>query len=383
MLPSWRFLVAVSVGALLGTVDVWAAEESTTHSLDAPATAGLPRGDATSDPLLLLLRSPAIRRELRLEEPQVQSLERLVDAVDEPLWRLRDAQFTSAANSAKAWQLIDRVESSLGEVMRRDQQTQLRQLVVRARGLQGLLSRDVTEGLKLSQDRVQQIAAAFEETRKETQQIQTESAGDGGRHRARMLEKAMADERKKVLGLLTDQQKRRWEQLAGKPYDFSQLPRRYVRAPEIRGVDEWVNSVPLTLSGLRGRVVALHFFTYGCINCIHNQPAYRDWHERFSSKGAVVLGIHTPEGESDRSVSRIRRALQDQDIRYAVAVDNEKENWTAWANHTWPAVYLIDKEGFVRYWWYGELNWQGAQGEKLYRDKIAELLAEGDLSLSK
>ena len=138
-------------------------------------------------------------------------------------------------------------------------------------------------------------------------------------------------------------------------------------APEIRGVDEWINSAPLTLADLRGKVVALHFFTFGCINCVHNQPAYKDWHERFSGKGAVVLGIQTPEGDGDRKLESIRKAIQDQGIAYPVAVDNAKENWNAWANHMWPSVYLIDKEGYVRWWWYGELNWQGAQGEKLYR----------------
>ncbi|MGW8258453.1 MAG: redoxin domain-containing protein, partial [Thermoguttaceae bacterium] len=126
----------------------------------------------------------------------------------------------------------------------------------------------------------------------------------------------------------------------------------------------------------RGKVVVLHFFTFGCINCIHNQPAYRDWHERFSGRSVVILGIHTPEGESDRKLENIRKAIEKQKIAYPVAVDNKKENWNAWANHIWPSVYLIDKEGYVRYWWYGELNWKGAEGEKLYREKIAELLAE-------
>ncbi len=156
------------------------------------------------------------------------------------------------------------------------------------------------------------------------------------------------------------------------------LPRRHVQAPDLRGVEEWINSAALTLAGLRGKVVVLHFFTFGCINCIHNQPAYKDWYERFSRQGAVVLGIHTPEGTGDRKLENIRKAIQDQAIAYPVAVDNNKENWNAWRNRTWPSVYLIDKEGYVRYWWYGELNWQGAHGEKICREKIAELLAEGD-----
>jgi peptide-methionine (R)-S-oxide reductase len=142
------------------------------------------------------------------------------------------------------------------------------------------------------------------------------------------------------------------------------------------GVSEWLNTPPLRLAELRGKVVAVHFFTFGCINCVHNQPAYCDWQERFSDKGLVVLGIHTPEAEHDRNVENVRQAIREQGLEYPIAVDEKKENWGAWANHTWPSVYLIDKEGFVRYWWYGELNWQGAQGEKLFARRIAELLDE-------
>jgi methionine-R-sulfoxide reductase len=371
------FLSAALAGAVLGWAESRAAEPRDGKQDPAPM-ADFPRGDAASDALLFLLRAPAIRRELALQAQQVESLEQLIAEVDEPLWRLRDAQFLNAQNSLKAWRLIEQLESRLGEILKREQHAKLRQLVLQARGLHGLLTSDAIQGLKLSPDGVRQMAEIFEETRRETQRLQKESAGKGDAERAKQAESLLAAERKKVVALLTDDQQRRWQQLAGSHYDFSQLPRRYVRAPEIRAVDEWINSAPLTLADLRGKVVALHFFTFGCINCVHNQPAYKDWHERFSGKGAVVLGIQTPEGDGERKLESIRKAIQDQGIAYPVAVDNAKENWNAWANHMWPSLYLIDKEGYVRWWWYGELNWQGAQGEKLYREKIAELLAEGN-----
>jgi len=372
------FLLRGTLGAaFLVAAAVQAGEGSRHEKKDVRATADFARGDATSDPLALLLRAPAIRSELALRQTQVDSLDRLLDGVGEPLWRLRDAQFRDAETSKAAWQLIDRLESSLGDILNREQQTRLRRLLVQARGFHALLSHDVITGLRLAPDRVRQIAEVLEETRKETQRLLREASVKGDVDRSNQAEKLAAAERKKVLALLTDDQKRRWQLLLANHYDFSRLPLRYARAPEVRGVEEWINSTPRTLAELRGKVVVLHFFTFGCINCVHNQPAYKDWHERFSSRGTVVLGIHTPEGESDRNIGSIRKALQDQGIVYPVAVDNKKENWTAWANHTWPSVYLIDKEGYVRYWWYGELNWQGAQGEKLYRKKILELLAEG------
>jgi methionine-R-sulfoxide reductase len=325
---------------------------------------------------LVLLRAAVIRQELGLQERQIESLEQAIGEVDGPLWRLRDGQFLSAENSKKAWQLIDQVEPKLGGTLSREQHTRLRQLAVQARGLEALLSADVIAGLSLSPDQVRQIGEICEETRKETQRRKKELAWKAEEDSGRQVETFMATQRKKVVALLSDVQKRQFQKLAGDSYDFRYVPRRFVRAPEVRGVDQWINSAPLRLAELRGKVVVLHFFTFGCINCLHNQPAYRDWHERFSRQGAVLLGIHTPEGEDDRKVEKIQSALREQGIVYPVAIDNGKENWTAWANHTWPSVYLIDKEGYVRYWWYGELNWQGAQGEKLFRERIAALLAE-------
>jgi peroxiredoxin len=369
-------LSAALIGSWLVPGASPAGEDSRSEKPTAPSPVEISRGDATSDPLLILLRAPRVRRELALRPQQVESLERAIDEIDGPLWRLRDAQFQSAENSKKAWQCIDQVESALGEILEQDQRARLRQMTVQARGPQALLLADVIHALKLSPSQVKRIAEILDEMRKEAQRPQKESTGKTESGRSQEAGKQLLAQRKKVAAVLSEDQRRRLQRLAGPAYDFSALPRRFVRAPEIRGVEPWINSAPLTLADLRGKVVVFHFFTFGCINCIHNQPAYKDWHDRFSGRDAVVLGIHTPEGEGDRNVDRVRKAIQDQGILYPVAVDNKKQTWTSWSNHTWPAVYLIDKEGYVRYWWYGELNWQGAEGEKLFREKIAELLAE-------
>jgi methionine-R-sulfoxide reductase len=371
----WLSCVALALsGLLLSMAGGWAAEDSHGGTRGAPAT--LPRSDAIADPLLLMLRAPTIHRELGLRKEQLDAIETLVGEVDAPLWMLRDSQFTNADDSNKAWRLIDRAESQLGDILDRQQHARLRQLVVQARGYEALLSADVIEGLRLTPDQVRQIADIFQETRKEAQRLGKKPPGKAEAESRRHVEQFLAAQRKKAVAVLTDLQKRQFPKLAGDPYDFARLPRRYARAPDLREVTEWINSAPRGLAELRGKVVALHFFTYGCINCIHNQPAYKNWHERFSGKDVVVLGIHTPEGEGERVLESVRKSLQDQGIKYPVAVDNQKANWTAWANNAWPAVYLVDKEGYVRYWWYGELNWDGAQGEKLFRERIAELLAE-------
>ena len=114
------------------------------------------------------------------------------------------------------------------------------------------------------------------------------------------------------------------------------------------------------------------------MNCKRNYPWYRGWHEKYSDKGLTVVGIHTPETDGEKKIDAVREKVKENDIQYPVAVDNDWKNWDAWTNAVWPSMYLIDKQGFVRSWWYGELNWQGAEGEKIMREKIEELLAEKD-----
>lgn len=151
-----------------------------------------------------------------------------------------------------------------------------------------------------------------------------------------------------------------------------------VAAPELDGIEAWVNTKPLALKNLKGKVVVLHFWTFGCINCVRNYPAYTGWHKDFADKGVVVLGVHTPETEGEKIVERIREQVKQNEIKYPVAVDAAAKTWKAWDNRWWPSTYLIDKEGFVRYRWDGELNWKELKGEKAMRERIELLLAEPD-----
>ena len=111
---------------------------------------------------------------------------------------------------------------------------------------------------------------------------------------------------------------------------------------------------------------------------MHNYPWYKGWDEKYSQKGLTVIGIHTPEGEGEKDIDAVRRKVKENEMQYPIAIDNAARTWKAWANNMWPSTYLIDKKGYVRLWWYGELNWQGQEGEKIMREKIEELLAEKD-----
>jgi cytochrome c biogenesis protein CcdA/thiol-disulfide isomerase/thioredoxin len=145
------------------------------------------------------------------------------------------------------------------------------------------------------------------------------------------------------------------------------------RAPEFVGNEHWFNTPgdrPLTLRGLRGRVVLVDFWTYTCINCIRTFPYLKAWDARYRKDGLTIVGVHTPEFPFERDAANVEDAIERNEIRYPVAQDNEQQTWNAYANQYWPAEYFIDARGRVRYVHFGE----GEYGEK--ERVIRALLAE-------
>jgi thiol-disulfide isomerase/thioredoxin len=129
------------------------------------------------------------------------------------------------------------------------------------------------------------------------------------------------------------------------------------RAPDFAGNDRWFNTpgnAPLDLDGLRGRVVLIDFWTYTCINCIRTLPYLRAWDGRYRERGLTIVGVHTPEFAFEHDADNVRDAIAANRLRYPVAQDNEYATWSAWGNQYWPAKYLIDARGRVRYAHFGE-----------------------------
>jgi len=130
--------------------------------------------------------------------------------------------------------------------------------------------------------------------------------------------------------------------------------RDYGPAPDFARVTTWINSRPLTLGKLRGKVVLVDFWTYSCVNCIRTLPYLKAWYARYHRDGLVIVGVHTPEFAFEHVVSNVRRAVREHGIHYPVAVDDRYGTWDAWANQYWPADYLIDRNGDVRDAHFGE-----------------------------
>jgi thiol-disulfide isomerase/thioredoxin len=146
-------------------------------------------------------------------------------------------------------------------------------------------------------------------------------------------------------------------------------------APEFAPDTQWLHSEPLRLASLRGRVVVVHFWTFGCINCIHNYPVYRAWQQQYAGKDLTIIGIHTPEFEGEADLKQVRAKAEQNSLKFPIAVDNRGQNWKNWNNQYWPSIYLIDKRGQVRHRWEGELHLDTPSGKE-FAQYIDALLAE-------
>ena len=136
------------------------------------------------------------------------------------------------------------------------------------------------------------------------------------------------------------------------------------------GATTWLNSEPLTPSGLGGRVVVVQFWTYTCINWLRTQAHFRAWGQRYRDQGLVTIGVHTPEFKFEHDLDNVRWAVQARKIDYPVAIDNDFAVWRAFANNYWPALYFVDSQGRIRHHRYGEGDYE--RSEMVIRQLLAD-----------
>ncbi|CAK0766855.1 cytochrome c biogenesis protein CcmG, thiol:disulfide interchange protein DsbE [Azospirillaceae bacterium] len=146
-------------------------------------------------------------------------------------------------------------------------------------------------------------------------------------------------------------------------------------APSLDGAVAWLNSPPLSIESLRGKVVLVDFWTYSCINCLRSLPYVRAWAEKYKDAGLVVIGVHAPEFAFEKSLNNVAKAVRDLKIQYPVVVDNNYALWRGFDNHYWPAHYFIDAQGRIRFHHFGEGEYKHSE------EVIRQLLAEAGKSV--
>jgi thiol-disulfide isomerase/thioredoxin len=125
-------------------------------------------------------------------------------------------------------------------------------------------------------------------------------------------------------------------------------------APDFTGIDGWLNTTPLTLAGLRGKVVLIDFWTFSCVNCVRTIPHLKVLYDAYKGDGLVIVGVHSPEFDFEKVPANVSAAVQRLGITWPVAIDSEMATWNAYQNQYWPAEYLVDQQGRVAYWNFGE-----------------------------
>lgn len=148
------------------------------------------------------------------------------------------------------------------------------------------------------------------------------------------------------------------------------------QAPELVGLTSWINSEPLTLQKLRGKVVVIDFWTFACYNCQNTRPHVRALYDKYKDQGLEIIGVHTPEFAYEKVPENVRAAAKEQGVIWPVALDLDYKTWSAFNNRYWPAFYVIDANGHLRYHHFGEGNYE-------YNDKVVQQLLNEAKSASK
>jgi thiol-disulfide isomerase/thioredoxin len=124
--------------------------------------------------------------------------------------------------------------------------------------------------------------------------------------------------------------------------------------PEFQGINQWLNSAPVNVADLKGKVVLVQFWTFACINCQRTLPYITRWHQQYVSQGLRIVGVHTPEFPFEQDINNVKAALKRHKITYPIPLDNEYKTWQAYQNQYWPHLFLADRQGILRYDHIGE-----------------------------
>lgn len=330
---------------------------------------------AGNDPYWVLLHEPAVIKDLKLDRDQGDSYGKLLDELDVRFFPLRNKPDGEATAGMKV--ILRDVQSDLKRLLRPAQLNRLNEILFQFLGTAALRRDDVREKLRITDPQQKRIFETLDESDAAVAKLYAKANEDSATDSfEKSFRELKTSEQKKILSSMKPDQQAAWRSLVGPAFPVDELRKPAFKVPDFIDTNEWINSPPLQLAKLRGKVVVVHFYACGCINCIHNYPWYRQWHDQFDEKDVVLIGIHSPETTSERDSSYVRRRAADEKLAFPILIDGKSENWNAWGNSMWPSVYVIDKRGYLRDFWAGELKWKGNDGEKYIRERIEKLVED-------
>jgi peroxiredoxin len=326
--------------------------------------------------LLKLVHAPEVQAEIGLNDDE--RLLTILRDIDRIWWPARILPETKQVETIRG--LEEKLLDSLKPLLTPAQFRRLREIEAQSQGTRVLIRPEVAKAIGLDDQQRLTIKNAFLATDTATRALAAKQGGDADLEKK--LQSARAEEKRVINDVLGVANRQALGKLIGEPFDTSSLRRIYPLAPELIDSNEWAGSGPVTLESQRGKVVLVHFYAFQCHNCVANFEHYKRWHEMLSQRGVTVVGIQTPETPAERDPALVKQAAAKKGFEFPVLIDLESANWNAWGNTMWPTIYVIDKKGYIRFWWQGELNWQGATGDKSIEKLVDELLAENGSSSS-
>ncbi len=362
-----RLLSSLSLGvAVLCSTVIGGIPTVEYTSLD-PELAAVPQN------LLNLVHTAEVQKELNFSAEQLASWEKSLRGIDIQWWPSRILPSTQQRKliAKLELQVVTTLESLLGS----NATVRLRQIELQSQGSRMLIRPEIVKFLGLDAKQVKKIGELF----LENDQLGNEATAKNGKadpEKTKAFVAAKQAEPKKAFDVLTTSQIDRLRQVFGEPFSTAKLERIYPLAPELIDPEHWTSAEHPTLESLRGQVVIVHIYAFQCSNCIANFGHYKRWDETLKKQGVRVVGIQSPETSAERDPAKVRTAAVKDGFQFPVLIDVDMKNWKAWGNTMWPTVYVIDKKGYIRFWWQGELNWQGATVDKKIEQVIDKLLSE-------
>lgn len=330
--------------------------------------------------LLNLVHSVEGQREMGVNDESRDGFESVLRKVDADWLRLRvkpePEQRRAMARAEKV--VLDDVESRFGARA----VSRLRQLELQAQSARAFLRPDVGDHLGLETGQKVRLAELVAKTEAASAKVQSIRATNDPEQSAALIAASAAHQQLKVgewaaaEAILTPAQRNRFRSLLGVRVDTSKFGRIHALVPELIDTGHWLEDRKVRLADLRGKVVLVHFYAFQCHNCQANFGIYKRWHASLKAKGVELVGIQTPETAAERDPAKVIEAAHRDGFEFPVLIDLKNPNWTAWGNSVWPTVYVVDKRGYLRSWWVGELNWQGAQGDKIVERLVDRLRSE-------
>lgn len=319
--------------------------------------------------LLALSHTPEVQRELNFDSNELVQWETALRDIDKIWWPARilpgDQQRKIVA------ELETKLVVGLERIKSRSSVNRLRQIELQSQSARVLVRPEVGKFLWLDDNQKKKLVELFAETDKLGKDVPPSDE-----KKTIQFATAKQSEPKKALAILQPEQADRLRKALGEPLDTTKVERIYPFAPELIDSQHWTSGTAVNLASMRGKVVVLHFYAFQCHNCVANFGHYKRWDETLKRNGVELIGIQTPETESERDPEKVIGAAKKEGFKFPVLIDVESKNWAAWGNTMWPTVYIIDKKGYIRFWWQGELNWEGATTDKKVEAVIDQLLKE-------